>query len=156
MYTRLFVCLIGCSVLVGCATPPRQYPNKGPKNLTVNLRLEKDSGFLSATGGYVGIKTFKKDCSTDFKGWIDLSEQGNEIAIPLGQPTLVVTEIAHRSWTGIQGRMQRAVALTPQAGVHYEIDLSYVDSMFDVHLYKITRSGKKMLKMVGAPPRCRG
>lgn len=153
MRIRLFVVIALTTLQLGCSfsTP---YPNELAKNLTINLHLVKSGGFLASAEASAGVNNFAKDCSYDYKGYVELSEGGNEIGLKIGQPTLLIVEITQKSM-GSSGGIQRGAVITPKAGVRYLIDANYVDSMFDFRLYEIGRSGKKPLDIVTTVPGCK-
>lgn len=154
MTTRIIILLMAAALAAGCASS-RPYPNDRDKNLTVNLHLVKNGGFLTSAGAAAGINSYAKDCTNDYKGYVDLAEGANEIGLEIGQPTLLIVEITHKTM-GSSGGVQRGALITPKAGVRYQIDANYVDGMFDFRLYEIGRGGKKPLAIVTTPPGCKG
>jgi len=155
MIVRTLLCIASCAILGSCASSLPRYPNNQPKNVTVNLHFSGGGGFLSSSEAYAGINNYTKDCSTRYEGWVKLSEGKNEIGLPVGKPTLLVVELSESSFGGSGHSMQRGVVITPKSGVHYEVDANYADTMYDIRLYRTTRSGKKQLNIHSAPPGCK-
>lgn len=153
MKLRLFVLLLATLWLAGCSVAQR-YPNDMAKNLTINLHLVKNGGLFTSAEAVAGINNYAKDCSNDYKGYVKLSEGTNEIGLSIGQPTLLIVEITHKSM-GSSGGVQRGAVITPKAGVRYQIDANYVDGMFDFRLYEIGGKGKKPLDIVTTQPGCK-
>lgn len=151
MIRLLFMALVS-GLLFGCAT---HYPNTLDKNLTVNINLEKNGGILTSAEAVAGVNEIGKDCSNDYKGFVELEPGANEIGLALGQPTLLLVEISHSTFGGGDRSVQRGAMITPKAGSRYQIDVNYVDAMFDFRLYEVGRSGKKPLEVVTNRPGCK-
>lgn len=155
MNMRPLMCLMACALLAGCASSEPRYPNDQPKNVTINLHYESGGGFLSSSQANVGINAYAKDCSLHYKGWVKLSEGRNKVGLPIGQPVFLDVDLSGSSFGGyVQHDMQRGVLITPRRGVHYEVDVNYVDDMFDIRLYERTRAGKRRLDIRSAPRGC--
>lgn len=153
MRHRLLVLLLVTLWLAGCSVAQR-YPNEMAKNLTVNLHLVKNGGIFTSAEAVVGINNYAKDCTNDYKGYVDLNEGANEIGLQVGQPTVLIVEITHKSM-GSSGGVQRGALITPKAGARYQIDANYVDGMFDFRLYEIGSKGKKPLEITTTLPGCK-
>ena len=141
MKAQIIAMLLSAGLLAGCATPYR--PGNVEKNLTVNLDLQ-DGSALTLSGAALGVNYVGKDCSNDYRGYVDLVQGANEVGIPVGQRTLLIVEVGQRT-LGSRSAMQRGAAFTPKPGARYRIDASYVDTMFDFRLYEVTRAGKREL-----------
>lgn len=153
MNIRIIISLMVAALAAGCASSP-PYPNNRDKNLTINLHLVKNGGFLTSAAAVAGINSYARDCSNDYQGYVNLAEGANEIGLEIGQPTLLIVEITHKTF-GSSGGVQRGALLTPRAGSRYQIDANYVDGMFDFRLYEIGGKGKKPLDIVTTPPGCK-
>lgn len=145
MKIQLIAVLIATVFFSGCASKPYNSGNL-EKNLTVNLNLQKNGGFLTSASAAAGVNNIGKDCANDYKGYVKLSQGPNEIGLVIGQPTLLIVEISHRTM-GSGGSMQRGAVITPKAGVRYQIDANYADGMYDFRLYEVGRAGKRELQV---------
>lgn len=156
MFTRTVFSIMACALLASCAgTSQPEYPNDQPKNVTVKLHYESSGGFFSTSHAYANINSITKDCSTHYKGWVKLDNGDNEIGLPVGHPVQLAIKLSHSSWSGSSsGSMERGVVLTPKPGSHYEVDVNYADAMYDIRLYKMTRSGKQRLNRINVPTGC--
>jgi len=128
-------------LLAGCASPYR--PGDLEKNLTLNLDLQ-DGSALTLSDAVLGVNNVGKDCSNDYRGYVDLAQGANEVALAVGQRTLLIVEIKKRT-LGSVSTVQRSAVLTPKPGARYRIDTNYADAMFDFRLYELTRAGKREL-----------
>jgi len=155
MMTRSLIFITACAFLASCASSLPRYPNDKPKNVTINLHFDSGGGFLSSTEAFAGINNFAKDCTTSYQGWVKLTEGKNDVGLPVGQPTFLVVELSKSSFGGGGHSIQRGVVITPKPGVHYEVDASYADAMYDIRLYRLTRAGRKQLNIHTAPAGCR-
>lgn len=142
MKIHVIALLLVVGLVSGCGLQPYR-PGSLEKNLTINLDLQS-GGILTRTSAAAGINNVGKDCSNDYKGYVDLAQGPNEIALAVGQRTLVIVEITNRS-VGSHNGMQRGVVLTPKPGVRYQLDANYGDGMYDLRLYELTRAGKRPL-----------
>jgi hypothetical protein len=99
---------------------------------------------LTRTSAAVGITHLGAGCTADYRGYVDLTQGANELALATGQRTLVILEITNRS-PGSHSGVQRGAVLTPNPGARYELDANYGDGMYDFRLYELTRAGKRAL-----------
>lgn len=151
----LMMGLTACVLLGGCAAPQQRYPNDQPKNVTIDLHYDSGSGMFGSSKAVAGINDISKDCSTHYKGRVKLKEGRNEVGLAVGQPTALVVELSESSWVEEGGHsMQRGVVIDPKPGVHYEVDVNYADAMYDIRLYRMTRTGKRRLPIHALPPGC--
>jgi hypothetical protein len=139
---RVGAWLLLAGMLAGCGVQPYR-PGDLKKNLTVNLELQ-DGGLLTSTSATVGITHLGAGCEGDYRGYVDLTQGANELALAPGQRTLVILEITNRS-LGSHSGVQRSAVLTPNPGARYQLDANYGDGMYDFRLYELTRAGKRAL-----------
>lgn len=148
---RTLLILVFGALLTGCAT---QYPNSLEKNLTVRLKLQKNSGFLTSANAIVNVSEIGKDCSLDDQGYVDLVQGDNQVGLPLGRPVLVTFKVAH-SGPASSSSVETGAVLTPKAGARYLGEANYVDAMYSFRLYEVTSGGKKALPVMETVPGCK-
>jgi len=131
--------LAGCSSIV-------HYPNTAPKNVTINMSTDKTSGLFTSVEFSAGINNLKKDCTTDYKGFVDLKAGTNKIGLKTGVPTFLVLEIKQDGFNNVR-TSQQGTLIKPKKGSKYEVVMKYFDSMVDFRIYEIRKSKRKKLKI---------
>ena len=148
---------IAISVLLsGCFSNNVRYPNTNAKNVTINLEQGKDDrgGFFTSVEIVAGVNDVTKSgCDTEYKGFIDLKPGKNKLGLKPGKKTYILVEVAKSSHSH-SSSYSRGTVFTPKKGVKYEIDVNYVDSMFDFRFYEKKKSKRKQLKIAHLP-RCK-
>ena len=140
--------VLAAAFLAGCAvsTP---YPNTRAKNLTVNLNME---GSLFASEEVVlGVNDIEEDCTLDYQGEVELSPGANEVGLAPGQRTYLQVSIAQDHMFLRDSVQTRGTLLTPASNRRYEMEVAYVDDMFDLRLYRLTASGREEMELTPAP-----
>lgn len=133
------------SLLAGCSSIVH-YPNTAPKNVTINMSTDKTSGLFNSVEFSAGINNLKKDCTTDYKGFIDLKAGENKLGLKTGVSTFLILEIKQDSLNGVK-TFQQGTLIKPKKERKYEVVMKYFDSMFDFRLYEIKKSKRKKLKI---------
>lgn len=134
-------------MLAGCAS---QYPNTYDKNVIVNLTMEQP-GLLTSAKALIGVNDMDENCKIEYRGDVELANGPNKIGLAPGQLTNLVVVIAQDKFGGPSRSSRRTTLFKPAVGKQYEIDVSYVDAMFDVRFYEITGSKRKELSKSSAP-----
>ena len=146
-HVRSLVVFVAALMLAGCAS---QYPNTYDKNIIVNLTMEKP-GLLTTAKAVIGVNDMSADCKIEFLGKVDLVNGPNKVGLAPGQLTNLVLDMSLDTFGGPSRGIRRTTWFKPAAGKQYEIDVSYIDSMFDLRLYEITGSKRKELSKPSAP-----
>lgn len=132
--------------MIGCSTAV-QYPNSVPKNITINLTTDTSSSFFNSTVISAGVNNLNKDCTTDYKGFINLTSGNNNLGLKTGLLTHLILEIKQDGFTGTK-TFQRGTLIKPKPGSKYEVIVKYIDSMFDFRLYEVRKSKRSELKII--------
>ena len=82
----LIASLMISSLITGCASS-KHYPNNYYKNVTINLKMNKSNSFLNSIEASAGVNDLKKDCTTQYKGFINLSVGNNKLGLANGKLT---------------------------------------------------------------------
>ena len=154
MRITIIICLASFTLLAACSsrTP---YKNIQDKNLTVNLVQGEDSrggffdpslGFFSSVDIVAGINDLNPKCETAYKGYIDLKPGNNELGLKPEQLTYLMVEVV-KSASGGATSFSRGTLIKPKKGKQYELDVNYVDSMFDMKLYEVRKSKRKKINI---------
>lgn len=145
MKTKLLGYLMLIGLLAGCSSIVH-YPNTAPKNVTINMSTDKTSGLFTSVEFSAGINNLKKDCTIDYKGFVDLKAGQNEIGLKTGVPTFLILEIKQDGFNSVR-TSQQGTLIKPKKGSKYEVVMKYFDSMIDFRLYEIRKSKRKKLKI---------
>ena len=140
-HVRSLVVFVAALTLAGCAS---QYPNTYDKNVIVNLTMEKP-GLLTTAKALLGVNDMDANCKIEYWGDVELANGPNKIGLAPGQLTNLVVVIAQDKFGGPSRSSRRSFLFKPAAGKQYELDVSYVDAMFDVRVYEIAGSKRKEL-----------
>ena len=147
MFTRFIFIAVLSSLLWGCSSAPIKYQNAGEQNLTINLRLDKRGGIFTKIKVVSGVNDLDSNCEPHYKGMVELTPGKNEIGLKPGVLTFIQVDVAHNG-TGINSVTNRGTMLKPESGKNYQIDISYIDNMYDFTLYEVLGTQRKQLKLM--------
>lgn len=139
------------SLLLGCSSKPqiKKYPNIYAKNISINVEVDTPTGFFSKKLDVaVGVNDVNKDCSTQYKGRVKLSNGENKLGLKTGKSTFIIIEIVTNSYSSTSSSFKRGTLIRPKKGSTYNIVMNYVDNMFDLRLYEIRKSKRKQLNII--------
>lgn len=148
MIYKAFWFFVVSSLLAGCASGPKYYPDKLDKNVTIKLTTDIVDGTMSKFEVVAGINDLRKDCTTDYKGMVELKAGKNGLGLAPGKLTYLAVEVFQKkSFHSATRSSMQGTLLKPQKGKQYEVIVKYVDNMFDFRLYE-TGKKKKRLSIV--------
>lgn len=137
------------SLLIGCATSSKRYISTYSKNVTINLKMDKNNGVFSSTKAYLGVNDLIKGCNTEYKGEIELIKGKNKLGLAPERLTYLIVEILQKnSFPNRTRTLQQSTLIKPKKGRRYEVIVNYVDNMFDFRLYEIRKSKRKQLQII--------
>ena len=146
MKTKLYVYLILSSLLIGCSSTVH-YPNSISKNVTINVITDTRSSFFNSVEFSAGVNDLNKDCTTEYKGFINLTTGKNKLGLKTGVSTHFILEIKQDGFTGTR-TFQQSTLIRPKKGSLYEVVVKYIDNMFDFRLYERRKSKRKQLNII--------
>jgi hypothetical protein len=129
-------CGVALALLAGCAsfglTP---YPNELPgKNLSIRTTTSTRSTFSSVRAA-LEVYSVDAQCRTQYLGTVELDKPSVAVGIPADRWSYLVFDFASSGFLGgTRGRISRGMLLKPQADYRYEIDVTYLDDMYNVIL----------------------
>ncbi len=138
----IFVCV---GLASGCSNV-KPYKSSSPENLS--LKAKTDSDVKAA----VDIYSVDKACKLTYQGTVDVENKLEKVGIPVNKPSYLVVSFSKSSfWSGQSSSMSQEALLTPKKGYRYQMNLSYVDHIYDIELKRIHRkSGKsRVIDTVG-------
>lgn len=144
--TRFGGILLIVVAIAGCASA--RYQDRQEKNVTIHVKLGKE-GLFTSTEIVAGINDIAPDCSSSYRGYIPLRAGANELGLATGQRTYLMVEIEQSKFRQ-KSSFSRGVLFTPGQGRKYEVEVAYVDEMFDLRLYEAAGKTRKPLDVVPA------
>lgn len=131
MNRRIKSLLLAVSVLAGCSGI-RSYPNTLDKNL--HIRTETKSGSLFSTvRAAVNIYRVDASCKAEYLGTLELDRPSVVVGIPPGRSSYLVFTFASFSFlANSSSTIRYDTLLKPGAGYHYDIQVSYIDDIYNV------------------------
>lgn len=133
------------------------YKNILNKNLTVNLVQGENSkgsffdsslGFFTSVDIVAGVNNLNAKCDGDYRGYIDLVPGKNKLGLKPGQLAYIVVVVV-KSASGGSSSSSHEVMIKPKKGIQYELDVNYVENMFDMNLYEVRKSKRKKMPPLG-------
>jgi hypothetical protein len=123
--------LVAAVILDGCSGL-RPYPNTLEKNLVI--RTQTDSGSIFSTvRAKVDIFRVTADCKTEYQGTVNLNAPSVEVGVPPNTPSYLVFVFSTSSFlASSKSTISHETLLTARAGYNYDIDVSYIDDIYNV------------------------
>ena len=146
MKIKLYGYLILSSLFIGCSSSVH-YPNSISKNVTINVITDTSSSFFNSVEISAGVNDLNKDCTTEYKGFINLTAGKNKLGLKTGVSTHLILEIKQNGFTGTR-TFQQGTLIRPKKGSQYEVVVKYIDNMFDFRLYERRKSKRIKLKII--------
>lgn len=124
------ICLLATALLSACAgTTP--YSNDGRRNLQIRTVTESGSAFSSVRAS-VHIHSVDAACKTRYRGTIDLDNPSVLSGLPVGRQSYLVFAFNSSSFLGgSRSAISYETLLTPRPGYTYDVEVSYVDDMYN-------------------------
>jgi hypothetical protein len=144
---RLNYLLILVFLLSGCSFP-KIYKNNYDKNITINLKTNEKDGFFTSTEYYFGVNDLDSKCEVDYQGQLELKPGKNKIGVAPGKLTFLLINVYTKTGGSSSSSFKTGTILKPKKGVHYNLDVDYLDSLLDIRLYEIKGKNKRSLKIL--------
>ena len=137
---HLAIILLCVGLVTGCSNV-KPYKSSSPQNLY--LKAKTDSDVKAA----VDIYTVDKACKLSYQGTVDVGDRLEKVGIPVNSPSYLVINFSKSSfWSGQSSNMAQETLLVAKQGYRYQLDLSYVEHIYDIQLKSIHRkTGKSRL-----------
>lgn len=130
--TQAIALLVATVLFSGCAgiTP---YKADLPHNFKINTKTESVKATLH-------IYSVNAQCHTDYQGSIGLENESIELGLPVGKPSYLVVNFSSSSfWSNSRSQMSHDTFLPARNGYRYELNISYIDDIYNVTLYEVNR-----------------
>ncbi|MDX1406370.1 MAG: hypothetical protein R3192_17695 [Woeseiaceae bacterium] len=145
----LSLLLVGCSGL-------KPYRSSHEKNLFITTDTEQ--GFFSGVDAALDIYSMRTECDVDYQGTVELSNSRVEVGLPQGVPAWLVFRFESSAFfSNTRSSMGYDVALYPEYGQVYDVNVSYHDNIYNVEVAERRRGGSDAERlMVGMVERACG
>ena len=143
MRAKYLFFLILSSLLIGCSSTEKKYPNTLKKNLIIELTTDISGETYSKFEVVAGVNDLNDNCEIDYKGLIKLKSGKNEIGLKPEQLTYLAVEIFQKqSFHSGTSSSMRGTLFKPKKNKKYHVIVKYIDGMFDFRLYE-TKNKKR-------------
>ena len=130
----LLFALAGCSGL-------QTYPNNLDKNLQVRTQVQSGSVF-SKVRASMSIYEVNAQCQIEYEGTVNLEELSVPVGIPAGRWSYLVFDFSSSGFlSNTSASTASGALLNPQAGTRYDIDVSYLDDIYNVKIRSVATDG---------------
>lgn len=123
------------------------YKQTAPDNMLITTDVRSGSATMH-------IYEMNGPCNLEYQGTVDLPDSDKtKLGIPAGKAVALEFDFYGRSvFTGAHS-MSYETYLTPRAGYHYEIQVSYIDKMYGATVYELDTHGGRH-KVPRVEPQC--
>ena len=123
--------ILAPSLLSGCSGI-KTYPNTMTKNL--QIKIETDSGSMfSKVRAAVDIYRVDSDCKTEYEGTVQLKNPSIDVGVPSSRLTYLVFVFASSGFlSSSSSTITYNTLLKPLIGYNYDINVSYIDDIYNV------------------------
>lgn len=132
MRIRAFAIVVVTATLLAACSGIRHYAGTHENNLSIRTTVESGSAFSSVDAA---LEVYRVDdqCQVDYQGTVRLDRPMVEVGIPVGDPSYLVFVFANSSFLGgSRSSIAHETLLSPRAGHHYDITVSYLEDMYNV------------------------
>ena len=145
MIKYLAIILMSLGLATGCSNV-KPYKSLSTDNLFLKAKTDPD---VKAAVDIYGVD---KTCKLTYQGTVDVDNKLKKVGIPINKPSYIVISFSKSSfWSGQSSSMSQETLLTAKKGYRYQMDLSYMDAIYDIELKRIhNKSGKsRVIEPVG-------
>lgn len=137
MKNYLIIIFLCVGLLTGCSNV-KPYESSSPENLYLKAKTDSD---VKAT---VDIYTVDKACKLNYQGTVNIENKLEKVGIPMNKPSYLVISFSKSSfWSGQSSSMSQEALIWTKKGYRYQMDLSYVEAIYDIELKRVHhKSGK--------------
>lgn len=139
--------LAAAAMLAACSSV-KIYPQMRPAN--VQIRSETSPPQVRAE---IHIHRVDASCRTQYEGTVRLDRPVVELGLPAGRTSVVAVTFSSSSMlSGSSSSVRYATLLTPRAGHHYDVKVSYRDNLYDVAIREIDPRGSSTRQLARRDP----
>jgi hypothetical protein len=144
----VFTCIVLSS---GCASQLIPYKTTTPENFELSANTD------SNVSAGVDIYSVNQSCELLYLGSIDVGESTRVIGISIDEPSYLVIRFSKSSfWSAHSSSMSQETFFQAEKDFRYEMNLSYVDAIYDIQLTKINLKTENASRTDLEGPVCTG
>lgn len=110
--------------------------------LTHNLEVNSKTDSVEAT---LDIYSVGMQCESEYLGTVALDRNSTKLGIAMEKPSYLIVGFASSSfWSNSSGFISYDFTLLPRKAFRYEVDVSYIDNIYNVIVYEVSQlTGEK-------------
>ena len=133
--------IITLSCLLAACSGLKTYRSDYQKNLFITTQAEA-RGWLSGVDASLDIYRMQDNCDVDYQGTVNLGDSLVEVGVPAGQPAYLVFRFESSTFlSNSHSSMGYDVALYPEYGQVYDVNVTYRDNIYNVEVAERPRGG---------------
>ena len=139
MYRAVILVAAFSCLLTGCSGL-KPYRSDHEKNLFITT--DTDQGWFSSVDAALDIYAMRSECDVDYQGTVNLGDSRVEVGLPQGVPAYLVFRFESSAFlTNTHSSMGYDVALYPEFGQVYDVNVSYHGNIYNVEVQERPRGG---------------
>lgn len=103
-------------------------------------------GLFSSVDVVAGVNDLDSRCEPHYRGMIEIKPGENKLGLAPGVLTYLQVDIAHKR-PGQSSLDSRGTMIKPVSGKKYQVEINYIDDMYDFRLFEISGVKRKPLKL---------
>ena len=130
--------LISIMLLISGCSATKLYQDMLTHNLEVNSKTDSVEATLD-------IYSVGAQCESEYLGTVALDRSSIELGIAMEKPSYLIVGFSSSSfWSSSSGFINYDFTLLPRKAFHYEVDVFYIDNIYNVNVYEVSQlTGKK-------------
>lgn len=133
--------LMSITLLIGGCSGTKLYKDVSTHNMEVNSKTDSVDATLD-------IYSVSAQCESDYLGTVALDRSSIELGIAIEEPSYLIVGFASSSfWSSSSGFTSYDFTLLPRKAFRYEVDVSYIDDIYNVTVYEVSQLTGKQREM---------
>ncbi len=135
------------SCLLAACSGLKPYRSDHEKNLFITTDTEQ--GWFSSVDAALDIYSMQTECDVNYQGTVKLGDSRVEVGLPQGVPAYLVFRFESSAFlSNTRSSMGYDVALYPEFGQVYDVNVSYHDNIYNVEVEERPRGGTEGQRLV--------
>jgi hypothetical protein len=140
------VFLVISGMLAGCSSM-KTYPNFAAKNFSINTTTNSGS-FFSSVNAALDIYHVNSSCQETYAGTVKLNRDMVEVGIAEEKPSYLSFRFNSSGfWSNRTSTITYETLIRPRKGYRYDVNVSYVDDIYNVDVFEKRSPGSKGKKV---------
>jgi len=129
-------------LLIGGCSATKLYKDVLTHNMEVNSKTDSVDATLD-------IYSVSAQCESDYLGTVALDRSSIELGIAMEKPSYLIVGFTSSSfWSNSSGFIGYDFTLLPRKDFRYEVDVAYIDNIYNVIVYEVSQltEGKREME----------